>query len=312
MNIFRCDSCEQVVFFESVLHALRPHPRLPARQQVVSALEPEAGSQQRPLAGVVCRAVGRRYRLCRNSTEQTVCNWAVPVDDGDEYCRSCRLNHMIPNLANAGAKEAWHRMEIAKRRLLYTLLGLGLPVETKTENPGRRAGVRLPRGRRRREQGLHRPRRGLITINIAEADDPFREKMRVQMGETYRTVLGHFRHEAATTTGSAWSTAAPTRTLPRAVRRRTTGLRRRRAAALPPGRARRLVESPRQRLRHDAPVGGLGRDLGPLPAHGRRPRDRARLRAVGAAGAPCWPGPSLTARRLDLHAFDDLMTAGSR
>jgi len=36
---------------------------------------------------------------------------------------------------------------------------------------------------------------GLITINIAEADDPFREKMRVQMGEAYRTLLGHFRHE---------------------------------------------------------------------------------------------------------------------
>ena len=36
---------------------------------------------------------------------------------------------------------------------------------------------------------------GLITINIAEADDPFREKMRIQLGETYRTLLGHFRHE---------------------------------------------------------------------------------------------------------------------
>jgi len=30
---------------------------------------------------------------------------------------------------------------------------------------------------------------------VAEADDPFREKMRVQMGEAYRTLLGHFRHE---------------------------------------------------------------------------------------------------------------------
>ena len=36
---------------------------------------------------------------------------------------------------------------------------------------------------------------GLITINIAEADSPFREKTRKEMGETYRTLLGHFRHE---------------------------------------------------------------------------------------------------------------------
>ena len=35
----------------------------------------------------------------------------------------------------------------------------------------------------------------MITINIAEADDPVREKMRREMGEAYRTLLGHFRHE---------------------------------------------------------------------------------------------------------------------
>ena len=38
---------------------------------------------------------------------------------------------------------------------------------------------------------------GLITINLAEADDSERERMRRQMGEPYRTLLGHFRHEIA-------------------------------------------------------------------------------------------------------------------
>lgn len=38
---------------------------------------------------------------------------------------------------------------------------------------------------------------GLITINIAEADAPFREQQRIVMNETYRTVLGHFRHEVS-------------------------------------------------------------------------------------------------------------------
>ena len=36
---------------------------------------------------------------------------------------------------------------------------------------------------------------GLITINVAEADNVHREYMRKQMGEMYRTLIGHFRHE---------------------------------------------------------------------------------------------------------------------
>jgi hypothetical protein len=38
---------------------------------------------------------------------------------------------------------------------------------------------------------------GLITLNIAEADDAEREKRRVNLHEPYRTLLGHFRHESA-------------------------------------------------------------------------------------------------------------------
>ena len=36
---------------------------------------------------------------------------------------------------------------------------------------------------------------GVITINVAEADDAERERRRLQMHEPYRTLLGHFRHE---------------------------------------------------------------------------------------------------------------------
>jgi hypothetical protein len=36
---------------------------------------------------------------------------------------------------------------------------------------------------------------GLITLNVAEAEAAFRENMREKMGEGYRTVLGHLRHE---------------------------------------------------------------------------------------------------------------------
>jgi hypothetical protein len=37
---------------------------------------------------------------------------------------------------------------------------------------------------------------GIITINVAEADDAEREKRRLAMNEPYRTVLGHLRHES--------------------------------------------------------------------------------------------------------------------
>ena len=36
---------------------------------------------------------------------------------------------------------------------------------------------------------------GIITIDLAESDDAYRERMRAQLDEPYRTMLGHFRHE---------------------------------------------------------------------------------------------------------------------
>ncbi|HEY9413793.1 MAG TPA: putative zinc-binding metallopeptidase, partial [Pseudonocardia sp.] len=36
---------------------------------------------------------------------------------------------------------------------------------------------------------------GIITIDLAETDDPTREQVRQDMGEAYRTMLGHLRHE---------------------------------------------------------------------------------------------------------------------
>jgi hypothetical protein len=192
MKIFSCDGCDQVVYFESVrcTRCARTLAFLPDRG-IVAAVEQEADGGWRALA----RSAGR-YRLCRNSIDHAVCNWAVPVGDDGEYCRACRLNRTIPKLDAADAKQAWHRLEIAKRRLLYTLLGLGLPVETKAENPTGGLAFDFLAAGAGGGQVFTGHRGGLITINIAEADDPFREKMREQMGETYRTLLGHFRHES--------------------------------------------------------------------------------------------------------------------
>lgn len=36
---------------------------------------------------------------------------------------------------------------------------------------------------------------GVITIDLVESLDAYRESLRVRLGEPYRTMLGHFRHE---------------------------------------------------------------------------------------------------------------------
>jgi len=182
-----------MVFFENVTctkcgHALGFAPE----RGVMCALDPEP-----PLWRAVSHEDGPRYRLCRNQIEHGVCNWLVPDSDSEDYCQACRLNHIIPNLASPDAKPAWHRLEVAKRRLLYTLFALGLPVESKLANPERGFQFEFLQDSSSPD-GPHvytGHSEGVITINIAEADDPFREKMRLQLGETYRTVLGHFRHE---------------------------------------------------------------------------------------------------------------------
>ena len=138
------------------------------------------------------------YRLCANYVEHNICNWAVPIDDPNLLCRSCRLTRVIPDLTPDG-REAWFRLEGAKRRLVETLLSLQLPLHTKDEqNPD---GVTFeflkdstePNGDSQRVLTGHD--NGLITINIAEADDVQRERMRQEQHEPYRTLVGHFRHE---------------------------------------------------------------------------------------------------------------------
>lgn len=192
MKLFTCGACSQVVFFENVVctscgHVLAYLPE-PA---IMSAIDPCPG-EARLFVALAPAAGARRYRLCRNSTEHGACNWAVPEEEKGPLCRSCQFNDVIPNLGDPSAVGAWVRIERAKRRLLYTLLELGLPLETKAENA---RGLAFSFKADGLTQVFTGHSDGNVTINVAEADDPFREKMRLQMGEAYRSLLGHFRHE---------------------------------------------------------------------------------------------------------------------
>jgi hypothetical protein len=195
VKLFSCGVCHEVVFFENTwcMNCQASLLFLPDHG-VTSAVkpEPESPDRFRPLFDAASREL---YRRCRNGVEFEVCNWGVPDASDKEYCRACELNTTIPNLSNPGARDAWHKLEIGKRRLLYTLLELGLPVEPKPspEAPGLSFAFEQDIAGERQVFTGHS--NGLITINVAEADSPFLERMRVAMGEAYRTLLGHFRHE---------------------------------------------------------------------------------------------------------------------
>jgi len=138
---------------------------------------------------------GPPYRLCRNNTEHQACNFAVPQHDPNPLCVSCRQTRVLPDLSVPGNPERWARMEVAKRRLFYTLALMRLastdppggtsdgPVfEFLADTPGRPV--------------MTGHAAGVITLNIAEADDAERVRRKVELHEPYRTLLGHFRHES--------------------------------------------------------------------------------------------------------------------
>jgi hypothetical protein len=87
-------------------------------------------------------------------------------------------------------------MEMAKRRLLYTLLGLGISLPNKAQNPQHGLAFDII-------STVLNPTattghlNGVITVNLEEADDTYRQFNRQQLGENSRTLLGHFRHESA-------------------------------------------------------------------------------------------------------------------
>jgi hypothetical protein len=200
VKIFSCSACEQVLFFENVscTRCGRVLAYLP-EHSILSALErapdqaADTPASEATFVALAPAAKGARYRLCRNYTLHAACSWAVPAASSDAFCRACAFDQVIPELADPVAHEAWQHIERAKRRLLYTLFELGLPLETKAASARGLAFAFKQDAAGEKVFTGHSD--GLVTLNIAEADDPFREKLRLQLGETYRTLLGHFRHE---------------------------------------------------------------------------------------------------------------------
>ena len=192
MKLFQCQSCGQFVYFENE-QCEQCGRRLGyvAPSFEVGALEPADDGTWEALA-----RPGRRFRFCKNAEAQA-CNWLLPADSAERYCTACRHNRTVPDLSDYDNMLAWRKMEIAKHRLIYSLMRLGLPLLSRRDDPADGlafdflADPAAPGG----PQVMTGHDDGLVTLALTEADDAVREQRRHAMHEPYRTLLGHFRHE---------------------------------------------------------------------------------------------------------------------
>lgn len=191
MKLFRCQNCGQLLYFENTecercSHRLGYLPGI----ATLSALDRKDDDWQTLTKPKI------QVRFCENAGHG-VCNWLINADDASPLCEACRFNRTIPDLTIEENLARWRRLEAAKHWLFYALLRFRLPLTSQFDDPGRGLAFDFlgdgagPAG----PKVLTGHDNGLITISLEEADDAERERRRTEMGEPYRSLLGHFRHE---------------------------------------------------------------------------------------------------------------------
>ena len=186
MKIFQCGHCEHPLFFEDYscencghLSGYRDGDRKmltfdPGRPSLISDRE------------------NMEYKYCKNNGHH-VCNWILEKDDPVDYCRACQLNRTIPNLSDGTNFLKWKNLERAKHRLIYQLQKIGLHLVSKMNDD---KGLCFDFIAKRQNPNIMTGHaNGVITILLREADSVFREQIRTQLQEPYRTLIGHLRHE---------------------------------------------------------------------------------------------------------------------
>lgn len=191
MKLFNCDGCGQLIYFENTtcLSCGRGLGYSPSRRDML-AVDPDGG-------GLVTTAGRYPVKFCENATFGA-CNWLVADDDPNPYCRACRHNRTVPDLSDPRNVQLWRKLENAKHRLIDELLALRLPLKTKSESEEEGLAFDLLDAEARDPNDppiMTGHADGVITLTLHEADDAVREKIRADLGEPYRSLLGHMRHE---------------------------------------------------------------------------------------------------------------------
>jgi len=202
MNIFSCSHCKHVVFFDNVVcgqcgMALGFDPvnaRMLAFKVEGEQWLVQMQSEQAPQA-----EQEQSWHPCLNYTSHSICNWMLndqrEQDQDQTLCASCRHTEIIPVLSEPANNRRWFRLEAAKRRLFYELHALKLPTPTRMKDPAKGLAFHF-KADQPSAPVMTGHDSGIITLNIAEADDDRREANRLHLGENYRTLLGHLRHES--------------------------------------------------------------------------------------------------------------------
>ena len=168
MQIFRCPSCDRRVYFHNL--------SCDCGQQLTFDPTEQVMRKDRP--------------FCANRDE-IGCNW---TGEFDGLCRSCNMTEVLPDLREADNLPLWARTEGAKRWVLANVARWGW---FQPSDPGDRPKFRLLSEQTftGEEAVTMGHADGVITINVTEASDPVLAQRQDELGELYRTMIGHFRHE---------------------------------------------------------------------------------------------------------------------
>lgn len=182
MKSFRCRVCGNDLYFENSV-CLSCGTGLGFSREEADIVPVDGFGRYVDAAGLI-------WHVCRN-LNLSGCTWLSRFEGGQ--CSACDLTRIRPNDADAKGLSQYPVAERAKRWMLMDLDRLGFPVIGKAEDPERGLCFDLLSSVAQNVTIGHDD--GVITIDLAESDDAYRVRVQEQLGEPYRTMLGHFRHE---------------------------------------------------------------------------------------------------------------------
>jgi hypothetical protein len=182
VKAFRCRVCQNPLYFENS-QCVSCGSRLGYSREERAIVPVEDGRY--------VDADGDTWHVCRNLT-LSGCTWLTPTEGGQ--CFACDLTRTRPNDADAVGMAAYPVAERAKRHLVVDLEAQGLRIVTKWEDEENGLAFDLLSSVDENVTIGHA--NGVITIDLAESRASHRERLRENLGEPYRTMLGHFRHES--------------------------------------------------------------------------------------------------------------------